>query len=121
MPSTDAQREWARLRKHAKSAKPHKYGAKAMTVDGIRFASKKEAKRYQELKILEKAGKIAVLSCQPRYDFPPGFSYVADFRYMVRHTELWVVEDVKGIQTPVFKLKAKCMAYFYPHVKLVII
>lgn len=37
---------------------PHKYHAKPTTVDGIRFASKAEARRYSELRLLEKAGEI---------------------------------------------------------------
>lgn len=46
----------------------HKYGAKATVVDGIRFASKKEANRYGELKLLERAGHIKDLELQPSFD-----------------------------------------------------
>lgn len=46
----------------------HKYGAKPTVVDGIRFASQKEARRYQELKLLVKAGEIGGLLLQPSYD-----------------------------------------------------
>lgn len=45
-----------------------KYRAKPTTVDGIRFASQKEARRYSELKLLERAGKIGGLLLQPSYD-----------------------------------------------------
>ena len=101
-------------------------------VDGIRFASKKEARRYQELKLLEKAGEITMLELQPKFTFPVynEFSsgpikyssgrkiiYVADFSYRELHKtdgifSDWyedIIEDVKGVQTPVFKLKAALM------------
>lgn len=44
-----------------------KYGAVRTTVDGIKFDSKKEAKRYGELKLLEKVGEIEDLKLQPRF------------------------------------------------------
>lgn len=44
-----------------------KYHAKPTTVDGIVFHSAKEARRYAELKLLEKAGQIRNLLLQPRY------------------------------------------------------
>ena len=45
----------------------HKYNAIPTTVDGIRFASKREARRYLELKLLQKAGHISDLELQPRF------------------------------------------------------
>lgn len=100
----------------------HKYNvapAADRTVDGITFASKREATRYRELKILERAGEITALELQPRYKFPMGFAYVADFRYITDRSI--AVEDVKGVETPVFKLKRKCLAYFHPEVDLRIV
>jgi hypothetical protein len=91
--------------------KRNKYGAKKTVVDGITFDSKREAKRYGELKLMERAGYIANLQLQPRYDFvingvKCGF-YKADFKYS---DELGVrVEDVKGMKTPVYRLKKKLM------------
>lgn len=89
--------------------KPHKYKAKAVTVDGIRFHSQAEAKRYGELKLLARAGQIERLELQPKYVFTVEgrqmFSYIADFRY---HTiDGIVVEDVKGFATPLYRLKKK--------------
>ncbi len=97
--------------------KRNKYGAVKTEVDGIKFDSKAEAKRYMELKLLEKAGEISGLQLQPRYDFSLngvkiGF-YKADFYYIdgdgveVPYKE--VVEDVKGMKTPVYRLKKKLM------------
>lgn len=87
----------------------HKYGAVATVVDGIRFASKKEAKRYTELKLLEKAGHITNLKRQVRYKLQMETVYVADFEYEWKHGEGHVVEDVKGYATREFKRKAKLM------------
>ena len=103
--------------------KPSKYKNVKTTVDGIVFHSAKEAKRYGELKLLEKAGKIFRLQLQPKYrlcawtikpypDHPPPLGhYVADFRYCNHEGCLccWgcQVEDVKGVKTPLYKWKKK--------------
>lgn len=104
----------------------HKYGAKPTTVDNIRFASQKEARRYQELKLLEKAGEIALIEVQPRFPLcvagNDGLAkhvgdYVADFRYIVRGyrpiLDKVVVEDVKGVRTAVYRLKKRIVEAQY--------
>ena len=93
--------------------RPSKFGAVKTTVDGIEFDSKAEAKRYSELRWLEKAGKIKNLERQVRYDLEVngvkiGF-YKADFRYWDQASSQQIVEDVKGMRTPVFAIKAKLM------------
>ena len=89
----------------------HKYGARRTVVDGINFHSKKEALRYGELKLLERAGEINALERQPRFTFCINsvimFTYVADFRYRDVRADAWVVEDVKGVKTALYKLKKK--------------
>lgn len=90
-----------------------KYGAQKTTVDGIEFDSKAEARRYGELRLLERAGKIKNLERQVRYDLEVngvkiGF-YKADFRYWDQASSQQIVEDVKGMRTPVFAIKAKLM------------
>lgn len=94
--------------------KDAKYKAVPTHVDGIRFASKAEAQRYSELKLLQKAGLIAGLTLQPRYDLIVNgvkvCTYVADFRYVNPGV---IVEDVKGIRTPVYQLKKKLMKALY--------
>ena len=99
-----------------KLASRHKYGAKATTVDGIRFASKFESERYGYLKSLERAGVIRSLQLQPRYKLAVNgiliCTYVADFFYEREGTDgSWtsIVEDAKGVETPEFKLKKKLM------------
>jgi len=93
----------------------NKYRAKKTTVDGIKFDSKKEAARYRDLKLLEKAGEITDLELQPKYDLivndtKCGF-YKADFRYIENGKE--VVEDVKGMKTPVYNIKKKLIKAIY--------
>jgi hypothetical protein len=90
----------------------NKYRNTPIVVDNIRFASLKEATRYGELKLLEKAGEITRLELQPR--FPLGVNgklictYVGDFYYReVGEPHLNIVEDVKGFKTPEYKLKAR--------------
>lgn len=87
-----------------------KYGAVRTTVDNIVFASKKEAKRYSELKLLEKAQVITQLFLQPRFDlYVHGVkigSYVADFGYFSCKGAT-IIEDVKGMKTPLYRWKKK--------------
>ena len=92
----------------------NKYRNIPVVIDGIRFASKAEGRRYSELKLLEKAGEISKLELQPRYKIiVEGIlicTYVADFKFEQRHKSgmfFTVVEDVKGILTPIYKLKKK--------------
>ena len=98
-----------------------KYGAKRTTVNGHTFASKKEAARYQELRLLERAGHITGLELQPRYELQPSFkhggktiraiTYVADFRYY--EDGALVVEDAKGMQTQMFRMKRKMLLFVH--------
>jgi len=92
-----------------------KYNAVKTVVDGIKFDSKKEARRYSQLKLMEKSGAISDLSLQPRFDLivsgkKCGF-YKADFKYVENGKE--VIEDVKGILTPVYRLKKKLVKAIY--------
>lgn len=99
-----------------------KFGNVKTTIDGIKFDSKAEAARYRELKAMQQAGLIYELECQPRYNFPLDgvpmryvggkrkgkvIEYVADF-YYIQNDKL-VIEDVKGVETAVFKLKRALM------------
>jgi len=89
-----------------------KYRNVPTVVDGIRFASKAEAKRYGELKLLAKAGAITGLELQHRYPLHDvsgaiAAHYVADFDYFDTKRGQHITEDVKGVLTRAFKLKAK--------------
>lgn len=94
-----------------------KYHAQYTTVDGIKFASKKEATRYRELKLLERAGVITKLRMQVPFilvdksQFGRQIKYLADFVY--EEDGETVVEDTKGFRTDVYKLKKRLMAEKY--------
>jgi hypothetical protein len=95
-----------------------KYAAVRTQVDGVTFASKREAKRFNELRLLERAGKIRDLACQPRYPIVIAgravSAYVADFSYVDLESGEVVIEDVKGVRTPLFILKKKLIEALYP-------
>ena len=98
-----------------------KYYSVKTTIDGIPFDSKKEANRYCELKLLERAGEISGLELQPTFELQPKYkingrnvrslTYRADFAYLEKGQR--VVEDVKGFRTEVYRLKKKLFEYKY--------
>ena len=114
--------------------KNSKYGSKKTVVNGIEFASKREAKRYSELIILQKAGAITDLQTQVKFVLVPTqrepdtigkrggvkpgkvieheVSYLADFVYKNSSGET-VVEDTKGFQTKDYIIKRKLMLYVH--------
>jgi hypothetical protein len=87
--------------------KPHKYKAKPITIDGIRFASRAEGARYCELKMFEKERAIRGLVLQPRFELYCGIVYVADFAYYRNGISSRIIEDVKGHKTAVYRLKVR--------------
>lgn len=93
----------------------HKYNAKKTEIDGFVFDSKKEAARYQELKVLEQAMEIHDLELQPEFfcivNGRKVCKYRADFRYVQDGTT--IIEDVKGMRTDVYKLKKKLVEALY--------
>lgn len=94
-----------------------KYGAKRVEINGVKFASKREGKRYKELIYLQALGEIAELELQPRFPIFINsklvFTYVADFRYFDKVTKTTVIEDAKGFKTDVYKLKKKAVEAAY--------
>lgn len=111
----------------------NKYHNKKITVDGITFDSLKEANRWKELKLLERAGEITDLKRQVKFELIPSqkadgkvlereVNYIADFVYKNK-AGLEVVEDVKGYRDPSsagyakFVLKRKMMLYFH-HIQI---
>lgn len=95
----------------------NKYHASKTEIDGIRFDSRKEAARYSELKLLERAGEIRDLQLQVPFELIPkqegerACTYVADFVYHIAGTGELVVEDAKGMRTDVYKIKRKLMLW----------
>ena len=105
-----------------------KYGNQKTTVDGIEFDSKKEANRYYELKILQRAGAISNLELQKEFELIPAqyettptngkrklleraVKYKADFVYI--ENGVTVVEDTKGVRTKDYIIKRKLMLYIH--------
>lgn len=102
----------------------NKFGARRVTLDGHNFASQAEADRYSELKLLERAGEIDRLELQPRFPLtvaslrggPPRDlgTFVADFRYVEPgRRDAVVVEDVKGFDVPVNRLRRQLAEVLY--------
>lgn len=115
-----------------------KYGNTKSAFDGIFFDSKKEARRYAELKMLLKAGVISELELQKTYELIPAqyvpvarygkngkrlkdgkkcveksCVYKADFVYVDNETGQTVVEDTKGFRTTDYIIKRKLMLYIH--------
>lgn len=112
--------KWSKL-KRPKTGRRSRYGNVKEVVDNISFHSKLEARHYQELKILEAAGKITDLKRQQRFKFIPSQAihpdlvyetYVADFTYKDENGE-FVVMDSKGYETQDFRRKKRGMWAFY--------
>lgn len=99
----------------------NKFGAKKTMLDGITFDSKAEAHRYSQLQLLARTGSIAGITRQVAFvlapsvrlsgskRLKPALRYVADFVYSDVRTGKIVVEDVKGVITPLFRVKQHLM------------
>lgn len=117
-----------------------KYKNKKIMIDGLEFDSKKEARRWQELKLLESAGEISSLQRQVKFVLIPTqreFTneivktgrnkgkfkqgklierecyYKADFAYLDNKTNHIVVEDAKGMRTKDYIIKRKLMLHVH--------
>jgi hypothetical protein len=99
-----------------------KYGAKKVTVNGITFDSQKEYRRFRELSLLERVGKITELQMQVKFELIPSqridgkvveraCQYVADFVYTENGKK--VVEDTKGFKTKDYIIKRKLMLWVH--------
>lgn len=97
-----------------------KYGNRITIVDGQAFDSAKEARRYSELRLMQRAGLITDLQRQVPFELLPAqqrngktierpVKYVADFVYRENGEE--VVEDVKGVRTKEYILKRKLLLW----------
>ena len=91
--------------------KKNKFRNIKVEYEGIKFDSKKELFRYKQLKMLLKGGLIKDLQLQPKFKMEVQgkliCTYIADFSYTMKGN--YIVEDVKGVRTPVFNLKFKLM------------
>lgn len=103
-----------------RKCKPSKYKNKIVEVDGVKLHSKKEARYFHYLKLLETKGDITGLKCQVKFDFKINdqflryvdsnrvIKYVADFEYFDMYGNRKVV-DVKGFKTRDYLIKKALM------------
>ena len=101
-----------------------KYGNRKVEVGGKKFDSQREARRYQELFLMQRAGEISGLQTQVRFELIPAIrgedgkvaeravAYVADFVYRDRDGKQ-VVEDAKGMRTREYVIKRKLMRWIH--------
>lgn len=105
------------------SSKNNKMKNRKVKLDGITFDSVLEAKRYRELKMLERAGEITDLRLQVKYRLIPSqycgnkcverpVDYYADFVYVTKDG-IEIVEDAKGMKTKDYIIKRKLMLYVH--------
>lgn len=102
-------------RQQARPGKHNKYNAKKVVVGDLQFDSQAEAKRWTELKLLEQAGFIRRIERQVPYSIDLNgkhiCKYFADFVYFEGAKR--IVEDVKGLRTPTYRLKKKLVEAQY--------
>lgn len=113
-------------------AKKSKYHNKKCILCGITFDSKLEAQRWLVLQDMQKQGKIYGLELQKAFPIGAGRKYLADFYYKLSDSKNgssgWnagcdteVVEDVKGVETAVFRLKMALFNEKYPNIKFYLV
>lgn len=94
----------------------NKFNAQKTVVDGITFDSRKEARRFEQLKLMERAGQITNLELQPRFPLKVEgqliCTYVGDFLYVERGKR--VCEDTKGFKTREYINKRKLLLALNP-------
>lgn len=118
-----------------KPGKESKYHSEKVQIDGETFDSRREARRWMDLRLLERAGEIRDLRRQVKYILIPcqreapiitktgkekpgkviekECSYLADFVYQDARTGETIVEDAKGFRTEVYRIKKKLMLYVH--------
>lgn len=121
-------------RTYGQKKEPNKYHSEKVTVDGETFDSRKEARRWQELRLLQKAGQISELRRQvkfvliptqrgpeeigPKGGRKPGkllekeCSYIADHVFLDQEGKVHV-EDTKGVRTEAYRIKKKLMLFVH--------
>ncbi len=93
--------------------KSHKYSATAVVIDGIRFDSKREGRYYTQLKLRIDAGEVFYFHRQVPIQLPGGVTYRVDFLEFWADGSIHYV-DVKGFETPEFKMKKKMVEDLFP-------
>ena len=94
----------------------HKYNAVRVELDGFKFASKKEGKRYAELKLLKEAGECIMFLFQVPFRMPAS-TYWADYMVFWKDGRV-TVEDTKGFKTPAYNKQKRLMGVHFPMVEI---
>ena len=100
------------------------HNIKVRSIDGEVFDSRKEERRWHELKMLERCGAISGLQRQPKFVLIPSqkidgkvvereCAYIADFVYIDRKSGIRIVEDTKGVKTKDYIIKRKLMLWIH--------
>lgn len=114
-----SRRAWEKYLTGAAPGRGAKYGNEVTVVDGVRFDSGKEARRFGELQLLAAAGVVAELEVHPRFPIVVEHRlcgvYTADFRYRDQETGALVVEDVKSepTRTTAYRLRKRLVEAIY--------
>lgn len=91
----------------------HKFNAVRVETDGIKFPSKKESKRYLQLKLLKESGEIIFFLRQVPFHLSGSVKYVCDFVIFWADGNV-TIEDVKGMKTSIYIAKKKMVESTYP-------
>lgn len=91
----------------------HKYNSVAVTTDGVRYASKKEARYAAELALRQKAGEVVFALTQIPIRLPGGTKLVIDFLEFRSDGTVHFI-DTKGFETDAFKIKKREIEAVFP-------
>ena len=110
---------------------------KRITIDGIKFASNAEGRRYVELKLRQRVGDISSLICHPKFELQPGFkkngkkvqaiTWSGDFSYwfegkrVIEDVKPWNVKDQKWVIEPASRLRHKLFEYQNPKLTIIFV
>lgn len=109
----DVMNEIGRMSRMPRKRVQHKYRAVRTERDGLKFASKKEARYYDQLKLRQRSGDVVMFLRQVRFDLPGGVFYYCDFQVFEASGDVRFV-DVKGVETETFKVKRRLVESLYP-------
>jgi DNA repair exonuclease SbcCD nuclease subunit len=98
-----------------------KYRATRCTYYGLKFASKAERDYYRILKHLQQKGEIDIILLQVPFYLPGSTKFVADFLVISKKKNAVEVHEVKGLETPAWKIKKRLFLEAFPEFKLVVV
>lgn len=91
----------------------HKFKARRTEIDGVKFASKKESRYYQDLLLRQKVGEVIFFLMQTPFHLPGRIKYLVDFVEFLSDGSVRFI-DIKGYDTPLSKTKRRMVEELYP-------